>query len=48
MTEEEKAEKKRKQHERWARWYFGPKGQAYRMRKKLERAGVEPEAKSLE
>ena len=47
MTPEEieakKAEKKRKQHEAWSRWYHSEKGAAYRQkRKEREILGKEP------
>ena len=43
MTEEQKAEKKRKQHEAWKRWYASDKGKAYMHKRKMKDAGVEPE-----
>lgn len=39
MTEEEKkAKKKAAQAAAWQRWYKGPKGQAYKLKKKMEPA----------
>ena len=44
MDEEQakKAEKKRKQAEAWKRWWTGPKGLAYKLKRKMKDAGVEP------
>lgn len=43
MTEEEKkAHRKQRQHEAWERWYKGPKGEAYRLKRKQKDAGVDP------
>jgi hypothetical protein len=42
VTEEEKEQdKKRRQHEAWQRWYLGPKGQAYKQKRK-EREALAP------
>jgi hypothetical protein len=42
MTEEEKlADKKRRQHEAWKRWYDSPKGKAYTQKRK-EREALAP------
>jgi hypothetical protein len=42
MTEEElraaQADKKRRQHEAWKRWYESPKGQQYAQKRKLKKA----------
>ena len=42
MSEEElrakQADKKRRQHEAWKRWYTSPKGQEYAQKRKLKKA----------
>jgi hypothetical protein len=42
MTEEElrakQAEKKKRQHEAWERWYKSPKGANYRLNRKIKKA----------
>jgi hypothetical protein len=42
MSESKEERKKRLQHEAWERWYKGPKGTAYRQKKK-ERDATKPE-----
>ena len=50
MTEEELREKqeikRRKQHDAWARWYRGPKGEAYRLKRKLKEVEDDPTSPS--
>jgi len=29
-------DKKKRQHEAWKRWYYGPKGQEWRLKKKQQ------------
>ena len=42
QDDQKKADKKRRQAEAWQRWWQSPKGAAYKLKRKMKDAGIEP------